>query len=90
MLANSCLEIGHFDVSIFIFVFLTWQAHNVHKQLSVEMSNSRDLFPVMCLAKWNLEVCFQYVANESRRLRPFNSEIGINTSHSTKFYVCVV
>ena len=48
-------------LSLFLYVRLMIYGHKI--------------FPVMCLAKWNLDVCFQFVDNESRRPRPFNKEL---------------
>lgn len=61
----------HWCLNIYLCVF--WHGrHIMFINNCLEIRNSHDFFPVMCLAKWNLEVGFQYVAYKSRRLHPFN------------------
>lgn len=77
LLANSCLEFAHFDCLISIYLL----RHKVvlHSRHIMFINNcllkwaTVMIYPqLMCLAKWNLDVCFQYVASESRQLHPIN------------------
>lgn len=97
LVGKFLLGIADFDVSILILCFhLVCYAHQVHKQLSLEMSNSHELFPKFPCCKMEFGSYWKSVFSlwlmnagiSSLLIRSYFREI--NPHQKTKLYVYIV
>lgn len=97
LLANSCLELQTLmSQYLFLFFHLLCYVHQVHKQLSLEMSNSHELFPKFVCCKMEFGSYWKSVFSlwlmnagiSALLIKSYFREI--NPHQKTKLYVCIV